>query len=74
MADKMVTEHFCGTIHESLNKRVDRIDERLFWVLTFMIVTAFGAIGSLGVALVDKTQSPVYAAQPMHQDTTEVHR
>lgn len=60
-ADKMddkVDIKYCDTQHSNLDKRIDRLDNRLWWILTFVVITAIGMLSNIGMSLVQKAIIP----------------
>ena len=51
MPEDHVTQKYCDMQHKTLNDRIDRIDSRLFWILTFMIIASIGIISNIFVSL-----------------------
>jgi hypothetical protein len=61
MEDKVNTK-YCDTQHRTLDSRMDRIDSMLFWILTFMILSAVGLLSNIGLKMITSTlASPVSA-------------
>lgn len=70
MPDDYVTARFCDTQHQTLNSRIDRIDNRLDWILFFIIITAVGMVTSIIINSMDKpiaVQSAQAAQTPQAQ-------
>lgn len=54
--DDKVDIKYCDTQHSTLDKRIDRIDSRLMWILFFMIVSTVGLIGNIFVKAIPQGQ------------------
>jgi hypothetical protein len=63
MADDFVQTKYCDTQHKTLDSRMDRIDSRLFWILTFVVITAVGFSLNLVQKIIDRGMSAQASTQ-----------